>query len=310
MPTPGIRRRGILYPTGWIDDHRHVDRVLGALPHPIFGVTARPIRDSGKGKTVLFYQAARQVVGRDLCHFQTIGDCVSHGYGLMIDMLKCMQIIAGQREKFSAETATEVIYGGSRIDIGGGQAGRGDGSVGAWASQYISTHGTLARGKYGNVDLSEYDGNVARAWGAPGAGVPVQLDPIIREHPVRTISLVQNYNEARDAIANGYPVVVCCTQGFNQERDQDGFARQVGTWGHCQCFIGVDDAFKRPGLLCMNSWGPDWITGPKRLDQPDGSYWVDAEVVDAMLGEMDSFAGSGFVGFPAQEIDYDFLAAV
>jgi hypothetical protein len=311
VPTPGVRRKGILYPTGWIDDHKEVDRIMGALPHPVFGVTARPIRDSGKGKTVLLYQANRKVFGRDFCHQQTIGDCVSHGWSLLIDTLKCVQIAQGLREKFTGETATEVMYAGSRVEIGHGQAGNGDGAVGAWAAQFATQYGTLVRGKYGAVDLTTYDGNRARAWGRPGAGVPDDLEPRLREHPLKTASMVLSYAEARDAIANGYPVAVCSRLGFVAQRDRDGFAvvDPQHPWGHCTCLIGADDAYGRPGLLDMNSWPPNWIDGPKRHDQPDGSFWIDAEVCDMMFAEQDSFAGSGYVGYPKQDLDYDFLAA-
>lgn len=296
------------HPTGWVNDPKAVDRVMGALPHPVFGITARPIQDSGKGKTVLLYQANRKVFGKDFCHLQTIGDCVSHGWSLLGDTLNCVQINQGQRQKFMGEIATEVMYAGSRIEIGQGGCGRGDGSIGAWASQFISEYGTLVRGKYGSIDLTNYDGNRARSWGMPGKGVPDELETLIREHPVKTVSLVQTYEEARDAIANGYPVAVCSNQGFQESRDSAGFARPSGVWGHCMCFIGCDDAYSRPGLLCMNSWGPSWISGPKRNDQPEGSFWVDADTVNRMLRMQDSFAGSGFKGFPAQNIDYDFLA--
>jgi hypothetical protein len=309
MATPVISRGGRKYHTGWVEDHREVDRVLGALPHPVFGITARPIQDSGKGKVMLLYQANRKVFGRDFCHMQTIGDCVAHGWGLLTDTLKCAQIVAGVRERFTGETATEVMYAGARIEVGRGAAGRGDGAVGAWASQFASTYGTLVRGVYGSIDLTSYDGDRAKAWGAPGRGVPDELEPTLREHPIRTVSLVQGYEEARDAIVNGYPVAVCSNQGFTMARDRDGFARPQGSWPHCMCFIGVDDASGRPGLLCMNSWGPDWIDGPKRHDQPDGSFWVDAEVATRMLRGQDSFAGSGYVGFPTQKLDHDFLAA-
>lgn len=61
----------------------------------------------------------------------------------------------------------------------------------------------------------------------------------------------------------------------------------------------------RPGLLCLNSWGPDWVNGPKwPADQPNGSFWVDSKTVDAMLANEDSFAISGFVGFPFRELNH------
>jgi hypothetical protein len=69
-------------------------------------------------------------------------------------------------------------------------------------------------------------------------------------------------------------------------------------------FCGVDDESRRPGLLCWNSWGDDWISGPTRHGQPAGSFWVDADVADAMLRQEDSYAISGYEGFKSQELDY------
>jgi hypothetical protein len=174
----------------------------------------------------------------------------------------------------------------------------------------VTKYGTIVRGKYGSLDLTQYNGQTAQKLGAPNAGVPGPLEPQVREHPIKTTSLVRSYSEARDSIANGYPVPVCSTVGFDGQggsqtkRDQDGFARRNGSWPHCMLFAGVDDAFKRPGLLCVNSWGPTWITGPRRHEQPEGSFWVDADICDTMLGEGDSFAISGYLGYPVQDLEY------
>jgi hypothetical protein len=286
---------------------REVDKTIAALPRPLFYAAAYPIKDSGAGKIVILSAFLAQYFnGQFPIHTQTIGDCVSHGWSLGIDVLKAVQIQAGAQETFPGETATEITYAGSRVEIGKGQCGNQDGSVGAWAAQFVTQYGTLIRGKYGSLDLTTYSGETAKRLGAPNAGVPDPLEPQVREHPVKTTSLVRNYNEARDAIANGYPVPVCSMVGFEGQggsqtkRDQDGFAARKGKWGHCMLFAGVDDAFKRPGLLCINSWGKTWITGPRRHDQPEGSFWVDAETCDAMLREGDSFSISGYLGYPAQ----------
>lgn len=280
---------------------REVDRVLGYLPHPIFGAAAYPIRDSGAGKVVLLYKFLEaQCGGRFPVHTQTIGDCEGHGWGLSIDLVKAAQIAAGAAEEFTGETATEVLYAGSRVEIGHGQCGTLDGSVGAWVAQFAHDYGTLVRAKYPSIDLTTYSGDLAQRLGMPRVGVPDDLEPTVREHPVRTTSLISTYEEARDAIANGYAIAVSSTVGFQAKRDRDGFARAEGKWPHCMCFGGVDDSSGRPGLLCINSWGPSWISGPTRLDQPAGSFWVDADVVNAMLRMNDSFAPSGYVGYPRQ----------
>jgi hypothetical protein len=294
MPIPESAKMGYAY------DWQEVERFVSSLRRPVFGVAAAPLRDTGKGKTVLLHKHLEKVAGQFRVHHQTIGDCVSHGWGLAVDILKAVEIsLHGERERWAAETATEPIYAFSRVEVGGGRLGNGDGSIGAWAARAVAEYGTLLRQKYGRNDLRRYSGNRARTWGRRGAGVPDELEPTSRQHPVRTVSLVTSYEDARDAIANGYPVPVCSNQGFRDRRDSQGFAKASGSWAHCMCFVAVDDQKERPGLLCVNSWGPHWINGPKRHGQPDGSFWVDADTVDRMLRrDPDSYSVSGFEGYP------------
>lgn len=290
---------------GWKDRPAEVARYVAQLPMPFFAMSASVLRGSGSGKIALLHKSLEQVHGSFPVAYQTIGDCVSHGWALAINILKAVQItIDGRPEEWRGLAASEVIYAGSRVEIGGGRLGNSDGSIGAWAADWVTKYGVVLRGKYGSIDLSEYDGQRAKAWGARGRGVPDELEPIAKEHPVQTVSLVRSYEEARDAIANGYPVPVCSMQGFEARRDAQGFARPRGTWPHCMCFIAVDDADGRPGLLCQNSWGPNWISGPTRHDQPPGSFWVDADVADKMLRGGDSFAISNLVGWQRRKPNF------
>lgn len=291
-------------PTGWVHDPDAVDNYLATLRRPVFGVSAHSLNESGRGAVALLHKCVERVAGRFPVRLQTIGDCVSQGYATGVDVLKCVEIdLAGESEQWVAETASEPIYAASRVEIGGGRLS-GDGSVGAWAAKAVAELGTVCRQRIGSVDLTTYDGDRARRWGRRGAGVPDSIEPAMREHLVRSVSLVSTYEEARDAIANGYPVPVCSTQGFQSRRDADGFARPSGSWAHCMAFVAVDDEFGRPGLLCVNSWGPGWIRGPVRHGQPAGSFWVDADVADRMLRARDSFALSNFEGYPARNLDY------
>lgn len=290
---------------GAVWDPKATDDFVATLRRPIFGVSAHAIRDSGKGKVALLHKAVEQVTGSFPVYTQAIGDCVSFGFALAIDVLKAVEIARGEREQWVVNTATEPIYALSRVEVGRGQLGSGDGSVGAWAAKAVSEYGTLLRQKYGNYSLTSYSGAKARDWGRPGKGLPDTLEPIAREHPVRTTSLVTSYEEARDAIFNGYPVPVCSNQGFHDQRDSEGFAKPSGSWAHCMCFVAVDDEHRRPGLLCCNSWGA-WNSGPKRHGQPDGSFWVDADVADAMLRQWrDSYSLSGFEGYPSRPFSFE-----
>jgi hypothetical protein len=293
---------------GWINDPEAVVRTLEQMPRPIFAHHSEAIAGSGAGKIVLLHKAVEKVVGSFPVNNQTVGDCVSHGEAGACQVLICTDIVLRREaEEWRGLVATEPIYAGSRVEIGGGRIS-GDGSVGAWAARWVTEYGVLVRRKYEvagiEFDLTEYDGDRARAWGRRGVGCPNGLEPIAKEHPVKTTSLCTGYDQARDAIANGYPVTVASNRGFNDVRDSQGFLRPSGTWSHEMYFCGVDDEFSRPGLLCINSWGKKWVSGPKRHDQPDGSFWVDADVADKMLAAGDSFAHSGFDGFPSQNLDY------
>lgn len=259
-----------------------------------------PIVGSGKGKIVLLHKILQEVAGYYPVLRQSIGDCVSFGYakGIMIS-LACDIKLRGESEQWpGSEIATEWIYGTSRVLVGKGRLGNGDGSIGSWAKRAIAPagHGTLLRKAYGRHDLTKYSGQRAKSWGYRGLPA-TELEPTADIHPVSAEpAAVTNYEQARDAIANGYAVPVCSNQGFRDVRDSQGFARASGSWAHCMCFIAVDDT-DRPGLLCDNSWGANWISGPKRHDQPDGSFWVDANTCDKMLRQNDSFAIPGFEGY-------------
>lgn len=232
-----------------------------------------------------------------------ISNCVSQGAAYAVDAVKAVDIyIKKDFEEWVAETATEDIYAGSRVQIGGGRI-RGDGSVGAWAAKYVNKYGALPRKKYGNVDLSKYSGNKARDWGRGSKGVPSSLLKVAKEHPIQVVSRVDTYEQCRDLIANGYAVTIASMQGFSSTRDKEGFAKPQGSWAHQMSILGVDDAYKRPGVLVQNSWGA-WNGGPKRNNQPTGSFWVDADVIERkVFKQNDSWAYSSYVGFQPQKIN-------
>lgn len=285
---------------GWVDEPEESARVWGAMPWRDLS-----LEGEGAGKIALLHQIFPRVVGKPFPVWnQGIGDCVSFGWALALSTLVATQVARGQSSGYPADVATEPIYGGSRVEVGGRRLGPSeDGSIGAWAARWVCDWGVLFRQNYGPEDLSAYQPSRARSWG--WSGVPDALEPIAREHPVGTARLIGSYTAARDWIAgvNG-PVVVCSNQGFEDRRDSQGFARARGVWPHCMCFVAVDDAASRPGLLCCNSWGPSWISGPTRHDQPPGSFWVDAETADRMLRQGDSHGVSDFRGLGPRTIDW------
>jgi hypothetical protein len=280
---------------GWVHDPAAVQAVLSSLPSPFFATAAPVLAGSGAGKTVLLYRAWFDVCGSYVPYpAQQIGDCVSHGFGHGTDLLACVQICLGKRSEAFIQTATEAIYGMARVDVGGGQIpANQDGAVGAWAAKAVSTLGTVNRDVVG-----EYSGERARAWGAKGC--PPDIDKLAPEHIVKTVSMVNNYAELEDALANGFPVPVCSNQGFSPARDKQGFCSPQGTWAHCMLLCGCRT--DRPGACILNSWGQDTPSGPLDLDQPPGSFWADRSVVEKMLQVKDSFSLSSFDGYPQQDL--------
>jgi len=292
---------------GWHNDPAEVVRIQQMQPHGVYAQAAGVYGANGigAGKRVLLYKAIYTAWGgkeKYVPRFQKIGDCVSQGAANAVDVLRAIQVVQNKGQ-WIAETASEPIYALSRVEIGKGQLGSGDGSVGAWAAEACKTYGTLLRQPYGQYDLTKYDANRAKQWGMPRAGLPNELEPIAHEHLVKAVTLVKTWEDLCDAIASGYPVTVASNQGFTQTRDNEGFAHPSGTWGHQMVFWGVDDMSSRKGALIENSWGSDWINGPTTYDQPPGSFWADKRVVESRLAMQDSWAYSDYEGFPPKQLD-------
>jgi hypothetical protein len=300
---------------GRIEDKRETEKLVSQLMRPLFGLAANHLQDVGKGKDVFLWKAEEAVLGHWLPpHAQTIGDCVSHGFGGALDTLRCVRIAyQGMNESF-IETATEPLYGGSRVEIGGGRI-NGDGSIGAWALEFILKYGILVRKVYDKLDFTKYNGRLARELGK--SGIPTSLEATARESPLKEGSLITSYDQARDAIGGAKcPIPVCSNYGFEPRggftRESNGFIKPGGTWPHCMYFLGVTDNPKRPGLACRQSWGKNAPAGPKRvtlphgleIDIPDGVFFIDADVCDKMLRGQDSFVLADMVGYPARDFNF------
>jgi len=128
-----------------------------------------------------------------------------------------------------------------------------------------------------------------------------------KKHQVKTISLITTVAEARDALANGYGISVCSGYGFSSKRDKYGIAKRSGGWSHAMAWIACDDShevYKETLFLVQNSWGK-WNSGPKRLGQPDGSFWIREKDARGMLSGRGSWVFSDVDGFPARKLpDY------
>jgi hypothetical protein len=295
---------------GWVNDPVAVAAVKADLPENTryFGSTPAGRAVQGNTGTVLLSDAAKKVLGAHLParNQGSVGSCVSFGCGTATEYLQLVQIANGDPQEFKP-VCTEAIYGGSRVQIGGGKI-RGDGSVTAWGGQWEKEYGVIPREKVGGYDLTAYSETRCRQWGQ--SGCPKPLEGEAKKSPVKGISFCRSADEAAKAIRQGYPIAIGSQVGFGArgpyQRDKDGFLNRSGTWGHCMAVIGVRDD-ERKGFLFSNSWGEDWVQGPTgKHDLPPGSFWVDWATFDAMTKEGDCIAFSDATGFPARPLDWLF----
>lgn len=293
---------------GWVNDPDSTKAILDSQPRPLFAACSADIKSSGRGKRVLLSDFIYKVLGRFNLRTQEIGDCCSMGAAAGIDVLKAIGCI-NRGEEWIAETATEPLYSGSRVEILKNKFSGSDGSTGAATALCAKQYGVFLRLKYEDFDFTIYSGKKAREMGE--TGIPDNIEKYGLDHRVKNISLVTTYYDAIDAINNGYPVTVASNCGFDWKRDnngkivkdKDGFLLPKGQWGHQMVFTGFSDNPNRPGLLCQNSWG-EFMSGPSQEGQPPGSFFVDAEVAEKyMLSAGDSFAYSEFDGFPPQKLN-------
>ena len=312
-PEAGFQGNGDAAPLfGYVPDRQATEQFIRSLgPRPDLKTRAPGLFGHDDDQPVLLYRALYEAYaathgGQWIVDAQEIGDCVSWGGAHSVDIAGAVLWKLNLSATWKP-AATEALYGGSRVEARGvSQGGYRDGSNGGWLAKFVRDYGVVFREQYPTVDLTHYSGQRAKDWGNFGCGGRDdngRLDALCKQHPVRDVALVTTFNEAAAAIRSGYPVAVCSGQGFSRKRDADGFAAGSGNWAHCMCFIGVRT--DREGLLCLNSWGPNWISGPKwPADMPDGSFWVDRRTAERMLAGRDSFAFSGFAGFPYRKLDH------
>lgn len=287
------------YVPGWIPDPAEVDRIAGMQPYPTWSDTPAS-RITGIPSEVFLWKFYESETGKPWPSRNQgqVGSCVSFGTAAAIEASMAAEIFNGDIEE-QRDLCQEVIYGGSRVEIGGGRLG-GDGSIGAWAAEFVKRYGVIDRGIYGKYDLTQYSEQRCRQWG--DRGVPDDLEPAVRQHPVKTVTLITSWEDAKGALAQGFGIAVCSGQGFSMQRDADGFARPSGSWAHCMALLGYQQGRREGGWIC-NSWGPSAHSGPLGAgDPPPCGFWAEAQIIEKMLREQDSWAFSVIEGFPLRRI--------
>ncbi len=277
------------------------EHLLENSKYAYFKDGAKKISNTGKGKLSTPYKSVLKFDKNPYNERQTVGDCVSHATRNACDISRAVEIdVKKDREAWIAKGATEAIYGA--------RGHGGEGMSCARAAEFVSKYGgILVRKNYpGVIDLSKYDGRLGAKWG--GRGLPDSVLDLANDYQIKTVSLIKNVEEARDALANGYGLSVCSNYGFSSKRDNKGFAKPQGSWAHAMAWIACDDTGSEPAFLVQNSWGK-WNSGghPEWGPIPDGSFLITADTAQGMLNGRAAYAFSDFDGFPLQKLpDYGF----
>ena len=291
---------------GWSEEAAKVDAPRIAALTPAFA-----IRDtegnviSGAGKESSLWRFAKLCNnGKHIPTWrQESGDCVSMGWSNAIAYRQGYQIIQEGRFEKLEIPFPPYMYGISRVQVGKRQLGRGAGSIGAWAGQGSQGYGVVNVSQVTKLGI-KYSGKLADKYGWEGP--PEQLITLGKKHRVNQISQVKSWEDARDALAYGFPVTIASNVGFEggyYDKDGKRFLRPAGKWPHQMCLIGMDD---RPGhekgAYCINSWGVD--AHPKPIgDEPPGGFWIDWQTVQRITSQGDSWAYSDFDGFTISRED-------
>lgn len=315
--------RELIVGTGWVNNPNEVAAVTTAweargMPSRFEDAAPRLMLAGDDDSPVFFWDAEERVLGRrlDTWNQRQVGSCVGFGSTREAQDLLLWEIASGEPEEWPGfELAPEVTYGGSRVEIGGGRI-RGDGSVGAWAAEFLMRFGVVIRGVYGAMNLSQYSESLCRQLGSKG--LPTDLEAVAKVHPVRAAAMVKTKEEVWAAVGGGKPVFVCSDRGFSTRMDADGFCSPSGEWNHC---MGVRGRFVHPrrgrSNVIGNSWADymgvgvrevDYIDSngrPAKFKLPPGCFCTTWDTVGGMAGQGDSFSLAGLTGWnKTSPVDY------
>ena len=162
-------------------------------------------------------------------------------------------------------------------------------------------YGVVPRGIHGKHDLRALRRSAGAATTA-AAACPTTSNRWRRNTRSRSVANVRTWEECRAAIRNGYPVLVCSSQGFAMKRDADGFcnaARDVVSRDGRGRRSRRRAAGRVPAEL-VGTERPHAARGVRPMRRRAG-FWADAACSTGMLRQGDSWAFSRVVGFPPRQ---------
>ncbi len=287
---------------GYTPDRKGTDDFLASLARPTLA-QAGPDLVLDERKDVNLGQYLLKVAPDWKRGAQRIGSCVGWGWALSCDILAaCDILLRNERESYGGRVLEASIYAFSRVEVRGGRNLGGDGSYGGAAAKAVTQYGTLHYGiNYDGVAFTDNSGQREKEWGRDG--VPDRFEPFAAKHKVQSTALIRSFEDCAKALQSGFPTAVCSSMGFSMTL-RDGYMSPMGTWMHCQMAAAVKWN-PEPAILVVNSWG-DCYSGtydeslPPQFQRSAG--WVRAKDFTRMVAGEDSFALSGYAGFPPRTL--------
>ena len=242
--------------------------------------------NKGKGRTFVLYRK------HDVTAMSQgqVGSCVGCAAAKAIEMMHGVKV------------SPEWLYARSRSYFGSTHPYKA-GSQCGWVAQMIRDIGVVPSMDYPilGYDLSKYDASLAYNW---QRGPPEVLDQIAKNYKSPGFYKIETWEQLRDSISQGIPVICGSSVGFGsksvQVRSSSGMLRSRwwSRWNHAMVFCGVSDGKSKRALL-LNSWGNNWIRGPKWLgDEPNGSFWISKRDAEKILSYDDCWAVLPIQGLP------------
>lgn len=243
-----------------------------------------------------------------------VGSCVGYASCICLDIAMGVssEIKKSNNEEFIFRCNPDVVYAIGRSE----NRGRWDGSRGVWSVAGLSKYGSLHIKQYDGFSLLSTKPEDGRNWSAQG--LPSSFLKFAEEHKLISYEQVKSIEQAKKAIQNGYPILICAQASYAMKRDSTGFARRTGDdWAHAMAVVGYrskDSGTARgnlEGFLIQNSWGNSWQNGGiYPTDMPRGSFWVKPNDLLFHLNQGDSYAISRYTGFERQILTWEEVFSV
>ena len=273
-------------------------------------------------KRLMGYEFARKVFGKDLPNYaQPIGSCVGYGAKNAVEYTSAFEVAIGELEEFKLMYLPYIWAGARKAS---GYRRKGEGAFGTYAAKAVMDYGTIAHDVPGlPVHYTDIPANISNDpkvrnnaaietdWSGPDRDGTWDFEKFLtygRQHQILSTAKITTWEQAVSAICNGYFLTIASDQGFEMKARSDGFHYPRGNWAHQMSAIGIDDEFKEPHIIILNSWGEnlhgqltDFKTG---APIPKGCLRVRASVFVRMMQD-ECFAYSKYNGFPRRILPTD-----